>query len=149
MVLLSCIIHGAEDYVTEIPQQRLIFLVKHIIPQLETVQPSSALWGQITSMLTVILPPINGIYGEFWADILDAIEKGGLRDTRDESLFGINTSLRLLSLLRRPHMQEANDDLLDAWNEKKAAIGGALVVLMTQLAGGSLIKSPSIDLWLL
>ncbi len=32
-------------------------------------------------------------------------------------------------------MQEANDDLLDAWNEKKGVIEAALLDLMKKLAG--------------
>jgi len=135
LVLLSCIFHAAEDYVTDISQQRLVFFVKHIIQQLEIVHPTSVIGGQITSTLFTVLPPINGIYGEFWSDVLEIVGKAGLRSTGDESLYGVHSCLRLLSLLRRPHMQEANDDLLDAWNEKKGVIEAALLDLMKKLAG--------------
>ena len=90
--------------------------------------------GQLMSVLATVLPEIKGVYGEFWADVLAEIEKAG-RMNNGGSLFGVYASLRLLSLLRRSYMQEANDDLLDAWNEKKAACSAALVELMTKLAG--------------
>ena len=110
-----------------------MFFVKHAINQLHAVQPSPMIRGQLLSVLATVLPEIKGIYGEFWADILGEIEKAGKLNS-DGSLFGIYATLRLLSLLRRSNMQEANDDLLDAWNEKKAACSATLVELMTQLA---------------
>ena len=86
-------------------------------------------------MLALILPVIRGIYGEFWAVTFDAIISRGLRSNRDESLFSIHSSLRLLWLLRKPEALEANDDLLDAWNERKGGIWRALLGLLVQLGG--------------
>ena len=84
-----------------------------------------------------MLPAIKGIYGEFWATILDQVTGAKLRFSGDESLFGIHSTLKLVSLLRRPSMQKANDDLMDAWNERKNTVGEALIALLPQLAGKS------------
>lgn len=135
LVLLTCIFHGAEDYVKEIPQQRLVFFVKHAVQHLEKIQPTSIMGGQIMNALAVVLPPVREIYGAFWAELLDVIQKSGLRSTGDDTLFGVHASLRLLSLLKKSYMQEGNDDLLDALSEKSEAIAAALLELLTQLAG--------------
>ena len=132
---MTSIFSGTDDYVTEIPQQRLVFFVKHAIQQLELLQTNSIISGQITTALIAVLPPINGVYGEFWADILDVIANIGSQASEEKSLFCVHASLRLLSLLRKPHMQEGNDDLLDAWKEKKRATSVTLLELMVQLAG--------------
>ena len=132
---MSCIFHGAEHYVSEIPQQRLVFFVKHAVQQLEILRPSSIIGGQIGSVLTMVFPSISTIYGEFWADILKMIGNAEYLSTGDDSLFSIHVSLRLVSLLRKPHMLEANDDLLDAWNEQKVAMGESLLRLLIQFAG--------------
>ena len=68
----------------------------------------------------------------------------GQPSTGDDSLFGVHASLRLVSLLRRSQMLEENDDLLDAWNEKKEAIGRVLLEKLIQFAG----NTPNIATWL-
>jgi len=109
--------------------------VKHSIRQLETVPLTSAIEGQILSVLAIVLRPISEIYGEFWADILDMIQRFELQIAGDDIIFGLHARLRLLALLRKPQMQESNDDLLDAWTEKKGAIAGRLLEVVTILAG--------------
>ena len=148
LVLISSIFRTTEDLGMEIPQQRLVFFVKHAVQQLQKLEPGSFISGQTVLILSYLLPAISEIYGDFWADILDIIEKTGLQDPSDETLFGIHGSLRLLQLLRKPHMQQANDDLLDAWNEKKRAIQEALLGLMTRLAGIILPIISSQILWI-
>ena len=123
-----------------------MFFVKHAVEQLKIIQPTSIIGGQLITVLAIILPPIKGIYGEFWADILEIIGKIGLLVNGDDTLFGVYSSLRLLSLLRKPHIQEANDDLLDAWNEKKQTIGEALLDLLIKLAGEPSALCPFVSL---
>lgn len=82
-------------------------------------------------VLSFILPAVKEIYGPFWSVILDEIQKAGM----EADLHALHASLRLLNLLRRPYMLESNDDLLDAWSEKKTAIARCLVDLLWQLQG--------------
>lgn len=110
--------------------------MKHGIRQLEAVPLTSAIGGQILSVLAIVLRPVSEIYGEFWADILDITQRLELHTPGDDILFGVHASLRLLALLRKLQMQESNDDLLDAWAEKKGALAGRLLQMMTLFAGG-------------
>ena len=81
--------------------------------------------------LSFVLPAVKEIYGPFWSTICDEIKQTG----PESDLYALHASLRLLSLLRKSYMLESNDDLLDAWNEKKTAVAEWLVDLLSQLQG--------------
>ena len=133
-VFLNLILYQPEDYVNEVPQQRLVFFVKHVVEHIQhglLLIPSVG--GEVMKTLRVVLPAIKEIYDAFWADILDAIPQVWLHATSDEFIYGIYSSLRLLSLLKKTDMQQSNEDLYDAWTEKKEAIAKGLVGLMIQL----------------
>ena len=134
-MLLSCIFGREEDYVIQIPQQRLVFFMKHLVQHLEIVKPNSILGAQITNVLAFVIPSIKEIYGSFWAELLTLIQGSGLQATNEEALFGVYTSLRILLLLRKTDIRTANDDLLDSWNESKTSLAAALVDLLKVLAG--------------
>ncbi|KAL9136293.1 MAG: hypothetical protein Q9175_002499 [Cornicularia normoerica] len=133
LCLVSCIFSRAQDYVNDIPQQRLVFFVQHLIGQLETSVPSfTVAGGQIMVVLSFILPAVKEIYGLFWSAIFDEIQNTGAQ----ADLYALHASLKLLNLLRRSYMLESNDDLLDAWTEKKTAVAKYLVDLLWQLQAG-------------
>ena len=132
LCLVGCILSRAQDYINDIPQQRVVFLVQHLIAQLETSVPSFTVVGaQIMVVLSLVLPAVKEIYGPFWSAIFDEIQKS----CAQTDLYALHTCLRLLNLLRRSHMLESNDDLFDAWSEKKTDIGNCLVHLLSQLQG--------------
>ena len=132
LCLVSCIFSRVQDYVNEIPQQRLVFLVQHLVGELETSVSSFPIArGQIMVVLSFVLPAVKEIYGPFWSAIIGEIEK---TDAQTD-LYVLHASLRLLNILRRSYMLESNDDLLDAWSEKKAGIAKHLVDLLGQLEG--------------
>ena len=132
LCLVSCIFTRAQDYVNDIPQQRLVFFVQHLIGQLEVSVPSSTVaGGQIMAVLSFVLPAVKEIYGPFWSAIVDAIKQ----TSAQTDLYVVHASLRLLSLLRKTYMLESNDDLLDAWSEKKTAVAEWLLGLLGQLQG--------------
>ena len=132
LCLVSCIFTRAQDYVNDIPQQRLVFFVQNLIGQLEVSVPSSTVaGGQIMVVLSFVLPAVKEIYGPFWSAIVDAIKQ----TSAQTDLYVVHASLRLLSLLRRTYMLESNDDLLDAWSEKKTAVAEWLLGLLGQLQG--------------
>ena len=133
-VFLNLILYQPEDYVNEIPQQRLVFFVKHVVEQMQhglLLIPS--IGGEIMKTLCVVLPAIKEIYDPFWADILEAIPQVWLDALSDKFIYGIYSSLRLLSLLKKPDMQQSNDDLVEAWTGKKERIARGLVGLMIRL----------------
>lgn len=82
-------------------------------------------------VLSFILPAVKEIYGPFWSAIFDEIRKTWAQ----ADLYALHASLRLLNSLRRSYMLESNDDLLDAWNEKKPDVAKCLVHLVWQLQG--------------
>ena len=132
LCLVRCILSRAQDYVNDIPQQRLVFFVQHLVGQLGNSVPSpSVAGGQIMAVLSCVLPAVKEIYGPFWSAIPDEITKTGAK----ADLYACHASLRLLSLLRKSYMLESNDDLLDAWSEKKTAVADWLVSLMWDLQG--------------
>ena len=132
LCLVSCILSRAQDYINDIPQQRLVFFVQHLVGQLTSSVPSpSVAGGQIMAVLSCVLPAVKEIYGPFWSAIVDEITKKGAK----ADLYAIHASLRLLNLLRKPYMLESNDDLLDAWSEQKTAVADWLVNLMWHLQG--------------
>lgn len=132
LCLVSCILSRAQDYVNDIPRQRLVFFVQHLVGQLGSSIPlPSVAAGQIMAVLLCVLPAVKEIYGPFWLAIVDEIT----RTSAKADLYAVHASLRLVSLLRKTHMLESNDDLLDAWSEKKTAIADWLVGLMWHLQG--------------
>ena len=136
LVLMNCILSSQEDYINEIPQQRLIFFVKHVTQALQDKSLSTSLvGGEIMRALVTILPRVSDIYGSFWEELLVIVQEGWDQAVIDDNIYRIHASLRLLSLLSKPHMQESNDDLLDFWTDKKQAIAGGLIDLLNQLAG--------------
>ena len=82
-------------------------------------------------VLSFVLPAVKEIYGPFWSTVVDELQKPGAQT----DLYALHASLRLLNLLRKSYMLESNDDLLDAWSEKKKAIAIWLVGLLGQLQG--------------
>ncbi|KAK4692467.1 E3 ubiquitin-protein ligase listerin, partial [Lecanoromycetidae sp. Uapishka_2] len=134
LVMLNSLLYRPEKYVDEVPKQRLVFFVKHVVQQLQgasTARPGIA--AETMRALFAVLPAIGDIYGSFWEELLELIPKAWMQASSDENTYRISSSLRLLSLLRRSDMQQSNDDLLDAWAEKKGPIAKGLVGLMVDV----------------
>ena len=132
-VLLNCTLQHTEGLIEEIPQQRLVFFVKHAVDMLETV-PTTAR-TEVLKTLNLVLSPIKEIYGSFWESLFGILEKTFEEPGTDENLAVLAASLRLLSLLHKQDMQDGNDDLLDSWTDKRASIAKKLVDLAGKLKG--------------
>ncbi len=134
-MLLNCIIQGQEDMISEVPQQRLVFFVKHIDSILREVKLSHHVKTEIFKALIIILPPIKEIYGSFWAALIEFTQTGvsASNTPNDDEVPFLHASLRLLATLHRLSTKESNDDLEDAWNENKASIANGLRALFSQL----------------
>lgn len=83
------------------------------------------------AVLLFVLPAVKELYGPFWSAIVDEMKRTGA----ESDLYALHASLRVLSLLRKSYMLESNDDLLDAWNENKAAVVNWLVDLLWHAQG--------------
>ena len=135
LVLLNCITQNHEDVISDIPQQRLVFFVKHIDDVFREVKPSYPIRTELFKALAAILPPIKGIYESFWLTLIKSAQNAlsVARVPSDEELPSLHASCRLIMTLHRLSIQESNDDLVDAWNESKESIADSLLSLLSQL----------------
>ncbi|KAM0719105.1 hypothetical protein Q7P37_005010 [Cladosporium fusiforme] len=139
LIALNTILSSQDDFVSVIAKQRLVFLVKHIIPWMEP-ENDPTVTAEVAKALAHLLPGMQDIYGEHWNQLLSI-----LTDTWsqiDSSAIGestipvINATLRLFSSLRKlSTIEDANDDLVDGLKDhEKQIFGGLLNLLMA--AGG-------------
>ena len=131
LIFLNCIFESSEGLVDEVPQQRLVFFVKHIVEELS--QASSPAQAEIIRALHAVLPLLKDVYGSFWGLLFDFMNLALSGSTEDENLPLLSASLRLLSILRKPDMQEGNDDLLDVWTDQKCSLAKTLIGLISKL----------------
>ncbi|KAL9125815.1 MAG: hypothetical protein Q9217_005035 [Psora testacea] len=131
LVLLNCVLEGSDSLIDDVPKQRLVFFVKHMVEELP--KASSTDQAEVMRALHVVLPPIKEIYGSFWGTLFEIMGSVFRGSVTDENLPLLLSSLRLLSLFRKPFMQDGNDDLLDAWTDHKSSFAKDLISLMNKL----------------
>lgn len=131
LVLLNGLLRRSDELVSDIPQQRLVFYVQHIVKALPSASRQEL--AEMLRSLAIILPSIKEIYGSFWANTLDSLRSEDGNDFSDANLPKIHGSLRLFSILKKPTMQEGNDDLLDAWTEQRSSIAAYEIQLLLGL----------------
>jgi hypothetical protein len=123
LALLNILLSGEENFVSTIPTQRLVFLAKHLIECLHSDMKFLGLKAEILRTLTFILPGLAEIYGSHWEesmDILSVIFKetnGG-----EEGLPLLFSSFRFFARLKSMAEGDSNDDLQDAWSERKTGL---------------------------
>lgn len=117
LITLNTVLSSQDDVVGAVAKQRLIFLIKHVIPWLEP-EYDSQVRAEVAKALAYLLPGMQDIYGEHWIQILTALT--GIwaqvdQDSIDESTIVLaNATLRLFSTLRKLSKgEDANDDLID------------------------------------
>ncbi|KAI9830833.1 MAG: hypothetical protein M1819_005358 [Sarea resinae] len=135
-ILLNLILQTHDGIVDDVPQQRIVFFVKHIIPWLTQDQTSLAIIAEALKALLFVLPLIQGIYGSHWSEILEFIAQlwsGGIHTEDAASLPAAHASLKLFAMLRALTTdEEANDDLKDAWTELADALSKGLMHLLKE-----------------
>lgn len=133
LIYLNAIWQNLPNLVDEVPQQRSVFFVKHMVDVLKI--PNTSIQTEILKSFHPVLPRINTIYGTFWSEIFQSIKTALEKEITSLELPLLGTSLRLLALLRRQHMQDGNDDLQDAWAEYRTPIAKTLICLIAKLKG--------------
>lgn len=125
---------------TEIPQQRLIFFVKHVVTQLQDDTVSTQTRTEIYKALTAILPSVKDIYGSFWAELIELTQRSCSVSyvVGDSDIPFLYAGLRLLMAINGLSIQESNDDLQDAWTDAKVSFQDGLLKLLIQNKGMSL-----------
>lgn len=127
-MLLNILLSGEEDIVSTIPAQRLVFLVKHLVECLQSDVKSLGLRAEITKTLTFVLPGLAELYGSHWEDSMQILS-ATLQTTSggEEGLPLLVSLFRLFARLKSmAEREDGNDDLQDAWTERKAEIYNAL-----------------------
>ena len=84
VICLNGALANSLEVLNDIPQQRLVFFVKHVTAQL--LSCSKVLQCELLKTLQAILPPLKGIYGSFWADILQLLLRNLDADIDEETL---------------------------------------------------------------
>ena len=135
LMFLNCVLRQTDES-GEIPQQRLVFLVKHLIAQLQTGEISPEVTAEIYKALATLLPLVKDIYGSIWKEIIDIIIDGWTGHMNDDGskISLMHASLRLCSTLRALAIEESNDDLTDSWTEKRSKLSDGLIDIMKLLA---------------
>lgn len=71
-----------------VAKQRLIFLMKHVLPWLET-DVVTPIQSEVFRLLSSVLPGVSDIYGEHWSEVLASISDAwnrGIADAETETL---------------------------------------------------------------
>ncbi|KAJ4399573.1 hypothetical protein N0V91_009317, partial [Didymella pomorum] len=140
LVILNTVLF--QDGITEsIAKQRLVFFVKHVVPWLDAAHGSVEIRAEVCRALTALIPLISDLYGEHWADILNALSSAWASTTELQSAEAeaeasspipfTHASLKLYEQLRRlTEGADPNDDLLEAWRETEQSVAAGLINLL-------------------
>jgi hypothetical protein len=132
--LLNLLLAGETNVASTIPTQRLVFLVKHLIQCLQSENLPLSTRAEIMHTMTFVLPCLNEIYGSHWEDCMEALS-AVWRETSggDEALPLLLASFRLFASLRSIVADEdSNDDVKDAWSERKTVLFNSLASTLTK-----------------
>ncbi|KAI5206537.1 hypothetical protein AUEXF2481DRAFT_44158 [Aureobasidium subglaciale EXF-2481] len=144
LVMLNALFSASKQADSVVAKQRLIFLMKHILPWLDNDEIVTPIKVETCKTLLSVLPGVSDIYGEHWSQVLAFMtytwELGFVRDEiADESRMAlVYTSLQLSSTLRSLKSgEEPNDDLVDAWKDSSEVAYMGLMNLVRQGQGQS------------
>ncbi|KAJ5359497.1 uncharacterized protein N7496_011910 [Penicillium cataractarum] len=123
LALLNILLSGEENFVSTIPTQRLVFLAKHLIECLHSDVKFLGLRAEILRTLTFIIPGLAEIYGSHWEESMDILSVI-FRETNggEEGLPLLFSSFRFFARLKSMAEGDSNDDLQDAWSERKTGL---------------------------
>ncbi|KGO76600.1 Zinc finger, RING-CH-type [Penicillium italicum] len=127
LTLLNILLSGEEDVVSTIPTQRLVFLTKNLIECLQSDSMSLGLKSEVIQTLSLVLPALGEIYGSHWEEsmgILNSVLQG--TNGGEEALPLLVSSFRLFARLKSISESDSNDDVQDAWSDRKAGLFNAL-----------------------
>ncbi|KYG42752.1 hypothetical protein M433DRAFT_157530 [Acidomyces richmondensis BFW] len=138
LIELNAILSSKEDAVEAVAKQRVIFLVKSLLRELND-GPNPAILAEIYKTLTFLLPGIQDMYGEHWPQIVDrtvnlwkTMHSSNEHPSFDEGQILLeNASLKLFTILRKLSQAEgANEDLVDALKDNDSQIREGLAELL-------------------
>lgn len=125
--MLNILLSGEEEVVSTIPTQRLVFLTKNLIECLQSDSMSLGLKSEVIQTLSLVLPALGEIYGSHWEEsmgVLSSVLQG--TNGGEEALPLLVSSFRLFARLKSISESDSNDDVQDAWSDRKAGLFNAL-----------------------
>lgn len=133
-ITLNTILASQEGMVDAVAKQRLIFLVKHIVPWLDT-GIDNALRAEVAKALSAMLPAMDDIYGEDWARILTEISNiwsaSSSASAGENAIALTNATLRLYAmLLKLSKGEDASEDIGEALKDQQAQLSRGLLALL-------------------
>ncbi|KAI4715873.1 hypothetical protein E4T48_07944 [Aureobasidium sp. EXF-10727] len=144
LVMLNALFPESKQADSIVAKQRLIFLMKHILPWLDNDEVVAPIKAETCKTLLFVLPGVSDIYGEHWSQILAFLthtwNTGFVRDevADDSRMALVYTTLQLASTLSNlKSSEEPNDDLVDAWKESSEVLYMGLMNLVRQGQGQS------------
>ncbi|KAK5169052.1 uncharacterized protein LTR77_006361 [Saxophila tyrrhenica] len=135
LVTLNTILRTQEDAVSSIAKQRLIFLVKKLIPWLE-LDITTRSKAEVCRALVELLPGMADMYGEHWEQSLEFVcnywssvtDEATTGEVQEHSILLQHSSLKLLATLNKlAKSDEPNDDLADALKDRRENIRDGLI----------------------
>lgn len=130
-----------DEFLANIPKQRLIFLVKHLISKIDSFKPpflqvQPHVLSETIKVLVAVVWPLKETYGVFWEQLLDLVLQTWLHPdlTQDNQVSALFASLQLYELLKKLSHEESNDDLCDIWAENQASLQSGLLQLLVNLS---------------
>lgn len=134
LITLNMILASQEDIVGAIAKQRLIFLVKHVVPWLGN-GVSNTVRAEVAKALNSLLPAMGDIYGEDWSRLLSEVTAtwsgAEVASADDNGVALTNATLRLYATLQKLSKgEDASDDIGDALKEHQAHISRGLLNLL-------------------
>jgi hypothetical protein len=139
LIQLNSLLYGQEGITESIAKQRLVFFVKHVVPWLQVAGVTRPIKAELCRALAILIPMMSDMYGEHWADILNALATAwAATQELQENGSGIDSpipfahaSLKLYAQLRNLTLSEdPNDDLVDAWKETERSVADGLINLL-------------------
>ncbi|KAJ5091452.1 hypothetical protein NUU61_006322 [Penicillium alfredii] len=143
LALLNILLSGEEDVVSNIPTQRLVFLTKHLIECLQSDWRSFGLRAEIVKNLVFILPCLGEIYGSHWEESMEILSVV-FRETNggEEALPLLVPSFRLFNRLKSIAEGDNNDDVQDAWSERKTGLFNDLASTIDKFDSATTFHQP-------
>lgn len=126
LVKLNILLANDHSVLEKIPQQRLVFLLKSLVAQVQNPESGPVL-SETLILLSKIVPSVQDIYGEHWEEIVNGlVDMWSTMKTDDVSL--IHSSLQVFAVLKSSlKLEEVNDDLQEAWMAKQEDLNTGLL----------------------
>lgn len=148
MAMLDAMLrYGYRDKLLEqIPRQRLVFFVKHLVKQARIQALSRNLKASVTRVLLPVLPFLKDLYESFWEDLIAFLVESwqSVGEVSDDFALILHTNVGLYRKLRSLTGDPAcNDDLKDALSADAKTLDELVILLLPKLAE----KSANIIYW--